>query len=480
LAQNFVYFIEDLIVNDIDTGRWEPVKKHFLRECPSCKFAIECPSVSDKNECVAVLHSLPERLRPSLADEDVAIASQQMTSISNFVQKKKLENPDYDTIDAIMPWETGEQPLAFCPSEGQSALPRRCEADTSLHQAISIFCRAGIDSMVEFYVDPRFKGNYERLKGPDGWIEKAFLTYMGSQSNTTDNISAQEDLLVQSVHHFSKHPVVLTNFGIRVPKHMTPERFPNLVLMHARSSATSIKKGFNLNKLISMLFTKVKGGVVLDADQWVNRGIDMMMERAFEETTKEYPYPVLPVHWMSRDPESDDMAHLPPDYAFTFKSKEAPVRTMRWGHAHPTWTHYALPWLASWTSYVLSPDNTACPVFLKEEGFVDDEPLLNFASWAHNLTKQWCKFDIPNPSDFVRYLDQRDATTGIDSKYFPKGIPLMFLTAHDAKHPQKSFDWLAQLWDGGDDDRKTIFYDGRWFGSAKALKFYDPSLKCIV
>lgn len=231
-----------------------------------------------------------------------------------------------------------------------------------------------------------------------------------------------------------------------------------------------------------MLFTKVKGGVVLDADQWVNRGVDAMVERAFEETTRDYPYPVMPVHWMSRDPESDDMKQFPPHYTFSFKGEGAPKRSMRWGHSHPTWTHFALPWLARWTSYELAPNATGAPAWLTAQGPVSDEPLMNFALWADGLTKQWCKFDIPTVGDFGTYLSQSDKRVKLyaDSKFFPNGIAFIFFTAHDAKRPDQSYDWLTKLWEPKDDRRKAILYDGKWFGSGQALRGYDPTLNCIA
>lgn len=354
------------------------------------------------------------------------------------------------------------------------------QAEAHLRSAKVTFCEAGLGQMVEFYVDPRFRENYNRLKASDGWIPKAYVTYMGLKK-PEDRIGAEEDLLVQSVHHFSQYPVVLTNFGNRVPKHMTPERFPRLVLMHARMSATDIHKGFNLNKLVSMIFTKVKGGLVLDADQWVNRGVDAMVERAFEETTADYPYPIMPVHWMSRDPESDDMQKYSYGYAFHFKSADGPRRTMRWGHAHPTWTHHALPWLAKWTSRVLAPQATQAPAWLTAQGFVSDEPLLNMGGWADGLTKQWCKYDLPGVSDFQSYISQKGRKKiNSDSKFYPKGIAYIFFTAHDAKDPVKSYSWLGKLWNPADDKRKAILYNGQWFGSGAALKDSDPNLRCIA
>merc|ERR1711957_806275 len=103
---------------------------------------------------------------------------------------------------------------------------------------------------------------------------------------------------------------------------------------------------------------------------------------AAEETTKEYPYPIQPVHWMTRDPEASDMKGQPETYKWTWKSPEgAPNRTMRWGHAHPTWSHFALPWIAKWTSYVLAPQlfMKEAPAWLLKQGYFEDEDLMNVA-----------------------------------------------------------------------------------------------------
>ena len=57
----------------------------------------------------------------------------------------------------------------------------------------------------------------------------------------------------------------------------------------------------------------------------------------------------------------------------------------------------------------------------------------------------------------------------------------MFFTAHDAKDPEKSYEFLQRLWNSTDDDRRrVILYDGKWFGTDKALRSYDPGLKCIA
>jgi len=55
LADNFVYFIEDLKKMDIDKGLWEYSKIRILEDCAGCKFSFECPVPTKTNECMAVI-----------------------------------------------------------------------------------------------------------------------------------------------------------------------------------------------------------------------------------------------------------------------------------------------------------------------------------------------------------------------------------------------------------------------------------------
>eukprot|EP00933_Yihiella_yeosuensis_P084143 TRINITY_DN9853_c0_g2_i1.p1 TRINITY_DN9853_c0_g2~~TRINITY_DN9853_c0_g2_i1.p1 ORF type:complete len:256 (+),score=26.54 TRINITY_DN9853_c0_g2_i1:154-921(+) len=255
-----------------------------------------------------------------------------------------------------------------------------------------------------------------------------------------------------------------------------------MVLMHSKSTKT-IGKSFNFNKLTTMMFTKIRSGVVLDADQFVSPRVDALFARIAQETTQDYPYPIMPVHWMSRDPESSDTKQTYKAYQFEFKGGNPPKRTMRWGHAHPSWTHHALPWLAKWTLYVLAPGKTKPPLWLKNLGDLEDEDLLNVGLWASGVSKQWCKYDVTSPDEYSSYLRQdHEQQYGVDDKWYPKGIALMFFTAHDAKKPDESYSWLQKLWADADGHKNmsSIMYDGRWFSSGADLKAYDPNLRCVA
>lgn len=415
---------------------------------------------------LSCVQQVPEVEAQAAAGETCLLQVKTFTGLSENLVRAN----DSSRVEATLP--AGSKLLTSCADLAESRSDT--VADVQLKVALGRFCTAGLGSLAEFRVDARFLKNYERAVGPDGWIDEAFVTYMGLKSDH-DAVAAEEDLLAQSLQHFSCRPTVVTLFGNRVPNALDPDRFPKLILVHGQSTR-EVGRSFNFNKLTSMLFTKVKVGMVLDADQFSNRGVDAMFPRIAEETTAEYPYPIMPVHWMSRDPDSEDGYGV---YRFYFKSEKVPARTMRWGHAHPTWTYHALPWLAKWTSFALAPQKTDCPEWLKQQGWVEDEDLLNLGLWADKATKQWCKFDISSP-DLFRQFVSKEASTMMnpDSKWYPKGIALVYATAHDAKKPDVSTEWLSKLWDRP--PQSLILYDGQWFKTGKELSDYDSQLRCIA
>eukprot|EP00927_Polykrikos_kofoidii_P054516 TRINITY_DN48928_c0_g1_i1.p1 TRINITY_DN48928_c0_g1~~TRINITY_DN48928_c0_g1_i1.p1 ORF type:complete len:504 (+),score=48.99 TRINITY_DN48928_c0_g1_i1:28-1512(+) len=412
------------------------------------------------------------------------------------LRRDDLVYPNLVISPTQAPWESGIVPLASC--KVVTAGIALEGANANLLRAVKRFCEADLGDQVEFFVDKRFQQVYDNASGVDGWIPEAFVTFIGLDGKSNESmttLSAEVDLLAQSVHHFSTRPVIVANFGNQLPVEWTPERFPRMILVHARPiRGHGTHTSFNFNKIRGMLFTKVSVGLILDADQWINSGTDYMFRRAAEEGGPNYPFPIQPVHWLSRDPESSDSKLYPEGYSFHWLPQEqtlgAPIRSMRWGHAHPSWTHDALDFLAKWTVFALSDpkvesgNKTGLPAWLRsrmETSFIEDEDLLNVALWAENKTKMWCKFDIPGYADFDRYWQHQAGESRLfaDSKWFPKGIPLIFFTAHDAKKPPTSFDWLHRLWNVTD-DRPAILHDGKWFRSGKELSTYDPNLKCMA
>lgn len=71
-----------------------------------------------------------------------------------------------------------------------------------------------------------------------------------------------------------------------------------------------------------MFIRAVRAGVQLDSDQFVAPGVDRLFQLAKRETSKEYPLPILPVHFMRNE-------ELP-----MFPGENGPGLTMSGGKSH--------------------------------------------------------------------------------------------------------------------------------------------------
>lgn len=91
--------------------------------------------------------------------------------------------------------------------------------------------------------------------------------------------------------------------GLGLSLEWDPILFDRLIVVHADpiTVMTDNKKkiSFNFNKLRSML-VRVRVGVQVDADQMVGPNCDKMFSATEQEVTADYPYPIMPVHWMTR------------------------------------------------------------------------------------------------------------------------------------------------------------------------------------
>mmetsp|Transcript_71220 Transcript_71220/g.180303 ORF Transcript_71220/g.180303 Transcript_71220/m.180303 type:complete len:468 (-) Transcript_71220:26-1429(-) len=337
--------------------------------------------------------------------------------------------------------EWGAPSISLC-GKGEANLGGSSADSKIMSRAMKSLCSPERRGMMKAWVDPRFKGNFQRLySNGTNWIDEAFINYFSAPSESSA-FAKETELLVESVHEFSEKPIVVFDFGeepCKVP-HWTSERFPRLVLLRAKPIQEGVS--FNFNKIRAMLLAKARTGVVVDSDQFVFRGADQMFERTRQEGGADYPYPIMPVHWMSRD-DGDALGYR----VYKFKCPDCPKRTMRWGHAHPTFTYHALPFLGDLLAGEL--DNPR-HVLDTTVNVPEDEDALNVGLWDVGATKQWCKFDVPWPSLFETYarLDA-DNLEGCcnykDDKWYPEGVPLMFFTAHAAKDTDQARRIMAQL-----------------------------------
>lgn len=366
-----------------------------------------------------------------------------------------------------------------CDHRGHSNL-RSDHPDVEPHQvlddAIAEICaRDQVRDQLETKLDCRSTESYLRFADPEsGWIDEAYVTYLGGASNS--NYVQATHNLIRSVHFFSDRPIVLVVIGYTYILPATWKRFPNLIVYRMDTLLTGLR--FNFNKDRAILGARVKTGIQLDGDQIV---ASPRMNRMFEATrrycTAQYPFPIPPVHWMSRE-GGPDANELDNTYAFTsHKYGYGGARSMRWVHAHPTYTYHALPFfhdvlLAKYTAahpgrhhlgggvarvWDLRADDPTMylPALLRTgvDGRVErqcvskrwmysDEPMLNVHLWKANATRHWCKMDLEPGLYTTQSIPRRFYW---DRKWYPDGIPLMFYSAHNTKRFPETLVLLAFL-----------------------------------
>lgn len=355
--------------------------------------------------------------------------------------------------------------------------------------------------LMKAWVEPRFMRNYDRLY-QNGWVERAFVNYYagapyGKHANMTEE-------LIISVHRFSNEPIVVMHFGFSTVPSWTAERFPRLVLMNVAPMPSTASRSFNFNKLRAMLLSRVRVGVELDSDQFVAPGVDKIFEGTKREITERYAMPILPPHfldWGPTDQGPGGQGHKLWD-RYCPGGKRDPVgckwQTLRWGHAHPTWTFWATPFLGRWLrrnflDETLPERDRGSGIMpaLRVIDVKEDEDLLNVATWEEGGTKQWCKYDLPDPVEFQALLSSRGEQSCNapfcgdipgDARSHPHDIAKVFLTAHHAVTPVESRKYIEEL------DRrhraKTLappyLYHRHFYESAAELKEANPLLTCIA
>lgn len=378
-------------------------------------------------------------------------------------------------------WESSE---AFCSpawvksGKGVQPGPRALEKDTLRELMLS-------------WIDQRFVGNYKRFFDNSGWAERGFVNYYAGPPGGRHTKMTEE--LVKSVHLFSSAPIIVFHFGFSTPTHWTAEKFPQLVLFHASPIPASALRSFNFNKFRAMMLSRVRIGVQLDSDQFVAPGVDAIFPRTEQEVTKDYAFPILPVHFLDRAPRD-----LGAYWARYCPKDKCRFQTARWGHAHPTWTYWALPFLGRWLrrnfrDETLPPlkDGQMSP--LRVVNIPEDEDLLNVGTWEEGGTKQWCKLDLPGPGDFEALLNGRADSRNCkhwscgnipgDPRWHPKGAAKVFYTAHHAVDPAETRRYVEQLKQRAKDSKglpPPILYQGKFYASGAEMKAAHPDATCII
>ena len=307
---------------------------------------------------------------------------------------------------------------------------------------------------VEVWLECDFVSQFLRwTSSASPWIEEAYVTYVGGPKDS--NYEWQATNLIRSIDLFSTRPLIIVIFGDQFVPPSSWQSMRNVIAYRMRPISRGVS--FNFNKVRSILASRVIVGIQLDTDQLIFKGMDQVFEGTRREITEFYPWPILPVHWMSRDDTpGNPYAH------YAFRGWDGP-QSMRWCHAHPTWTSFAIPWfgdLMHERMLAATGRKTSTLVFdleqVQETGISvldlvrkgekakvkrhvemsnamwEDEDMMNVNLWRHKVNNSWCKFDLePNLFLLRRSLDKK---LYFDPKWYPDGMPVLFLSIHNTKN----------------------------------------------
>lgn len=332
------------------------------------------------------------------------------------------------------------------------------EAQKVLEQSLKAMCEdSGTSRLWQTFLDCDFRENYFRWTSPESdWLEEGFVTYVAGPQDSIYALQAVN--LIRSIDLFSTRPVVVVVFDDKFVPPAQWHSFPN-VIVYKMLPMKGRSVSFNFNKLRAMIAARVLVGIQLDTDQIIVPGLERMFAATKREIHEFYPWIMLPVHWMSRDAKRGELYS-----EMNFEGWKGP-RTMRWGHAHPTWTYWALPFLLDllyerfrasskpgkievWDLPAASrlglrsvllkglkrPREARYGSFMNE-----DEDMMNVGLWRDSAKKEWCKFDL----EWALYKERFEVAdkSMSDSKWYPDGVPLAYLSMHNTKQFEVT-DWL--------------------------------------
>jgi len=322
------------------------------------------------------------------------------------------------------------------------------------------------------------------------WIERAWVTFFKGPAHGMQHAMMVSNL-IRSVHLFSKEPIIIYVVGTpHLSIDWDPEIFPRLIVLHADPIET-MNEGrdgvsFNFNKFRSMLL-RIKVGVQLDADMINGPNCDRLFAATKKEITAQYPYPIMPVHWMTRYDGNkaegmrvDGYSQYATEYPGDLPNPDPhfPPR-QRWAHCHPTWTWHALPFVADalmckmdtdiWMASKRVQKGIGGPVKPNPRQYMsEDEDLLNILLWRHKAPKQWCKWDV-EPGLYRSFLAQSTSQTMMpDKKWYPGGVPLVYLTMHNTKETVETDKLLKTMINGASD--KYLYFNHKYYGNAEELQ----------
>lgn len=371
-----------------------------------------------------------------------------------------------------------KEPLLSCDKLDKIAPGRSWNVNQ--HKAWDHLCQDSRTSpYMEVYLDRRFRKNYQQVYKEDGWTDAAWVNYVAVKK-PGGVFGKLTERLVDSIHRFSQHPIIVVNFGQQAPEELTAEKFPHLVLLHARGFEDALHISFNFNKLRAILLAQAKVGASLDSDMLlVGPQADQLLQRTAEEITEKYPFPMMPTHFLDRDPRDQKFGK---GNFLSFTCKNCPAATMRWVQAQPTWTHWSFPFVSRWLGAKMrgQPEQG-----VPTDDVAEDEDLLNVALWREGATKSWCAFQTGGinflwenlypqhpPGPYPYYEDPR---------YFPGGVPVAFYFGHAEKDPAHIDRALKFLSDPAKmPPPRPFFHNMTFYTTFDELRQAYPDLRCTL
>jgi len=372
-----------------------------------------------------------------------------------------------DLVDRNQLCANGRATELLWSCSGPSRVPNsdhpHAQAQTVLDAAKEDMCAdERMAGQLEVYLDCEFVENYLRWTTPESeWLEEAYVTYVAGKKDSTYEWQAMN--LVRSIDVFSSRPIVVVVFGKSFAPPLSWHKMPNVIVFKMKPHMPQVS--FNFNKIRAMVSARILYGIQLDTDQIIAPGMDTLFPGTRREITANHPWPMMPVHWMSRDARPGE-----PYAVYAYQGWDGP-KTMRWGHAHPTWSYWALPFLADLLherfAAALSWGRPEIAVWdlplAKEQGLLrvlkagktgtrtapfamfmqEDEDMLNVGLWRDKVEKQWCKYDLE--FGLFKQASYMDPRLYYDPKWYPDGVPIIFISMHNTKRFEETDSLLTLL-----------------------------------
>jgi hypothetical protein len=188
-----------------------------------------------------------------------------------FASKKTMQNP-------APPYQCprgGEYTHWSCAQLSTSATSME---ELAFRTAIAPLCNepnSKYHPILEASVPCIFYDAYRSIYDAGNWADEAYVTYVSGKPLSRDmNLT---EILVHSVHVMSSRPIVVFCFDSLCD--WSPTVFPQLVVINVQSSIDTRNQPFDYNKWLTIMLSRVRIGVELDADMILLTGADQIFDR---------------------------------------------------------------------------------------------------------------------------------------------------------------------------------------------------------